>query len=201
MIRDFYNQPFPTLEIDDEIYLREQRISDTDDFFKYYSDPEVGKHILATNPTTPEEAKQEIEYCRKVFEQKRGIYWTIATKSDDRMIGAVGLYINNFHHRAELCYDLSQEYWRKKVMSRAINRVLSYAFLYMGIHRMEAVTTPHNDASIGLLERLGFDREGQLKNYRFYQGKTHNIEMFGMTPTMYFAKQMNKQKAKSKETV
>ena len=140
MIRDFYYKPFPTLDIDDALYLREQSIEDTDAFFEYYADPEVSRYILAGTPKTPSDAQNEIHYCRNLFYQRSGIYWTIARKSDDRMIGAIGLYINNAHKRAEICYDLHKDCWRKGIMSKAVKVVLRFAFKKIKLCRVEAVT-------------------------------------------------------------
>src|SRR3989338_11363498 len=92
MITTFYQQPFPTIDLDDQYALREQTLEDTEAFFRYYTDPEVGQYILATKPATLLEASKEVQYCRNLFYSKQGIYWTIAKKNDNRMIGAIGLY-------------------------------------------------------------------------------------------------------------
>src|SRR3990167_3685021 len=109
MIDAFYNACFPLLDVDENFRLREQLPEDTEAFFRYYTDPEVARYILASNPKNLMEASAEIHYCRNLFQYKRGIYWTIAHKEDDRMIGSIGLYINNQHYRAEICYDMARE--------------------------------------------------------------------------------------------
>lgn len=184
MINDFYNQKFPILDLDDQYILREQTAEDTHAFFEYYTDPEVAKYILATNPKTIQEAYSEVIYCRNLFYQKQGIYWTLARKDNNKMIGAVGLYINNHHHRAEICYDLSRAYWRQGLMSKAILRILHFCFEQIGINRVEALTMKENAASINILLKLGFEREGSLHNYRYFQGRSHDVEMLGITQDM-----------------
>ena len=191
MITAIYNYPFPTLDIDDEYTLREQTIEDTNEFFEYYTDPLVSRYILAKIPATLKEAQEEMEYCKKLFQYRQGIYWTIARKSDNKMIGAIGLYINNHHHRAEICYDLHKDYWHKGIMYRAMVKVIEYMFRYGGIHRFEAVTVKENTASINILNRLGFVFEGSLRNYRYFNNKPHDVEMFALTKTM-FSEQMKK---------
>lgn len=181
MINTFYNQPFPILDIDENYYLREQNLSDTEAFFEYYSDPQVGRHILATSPRNAIEASSEINYCRALFEQKRGIYWALARRSDNKMVGAVGLYINNQHFRGEICYDLARSLWRSGVMTRALEVVLDFSFKVIGLIRVEAITMKENTASIALLKKLGFEREGTLKKYRYYEKGFHDIEMYALT--------------------
>lgn len=179
---NFYHQPFPIIDLDDQLILREQTLEDTEAFFRYYTDPAVGQYILATKPATLLEASKEVQYCRNLFYSKQGIYWTIAKKSDNEMIGAVGLYMNNMHHRAEITYDLSQTYWRQGIMLKAIQAVVDYAFKHMKLVRIEAVTRSENIASMALLEKAGFTHEGTLCKYRYYNDRAWDIEMFAITP-------------------
>ncbi|MCX7126293.1 MAG: GNAT family protein [Gammaproteobacteria bacterium] len=182
MITKFYQQPFPTLDLGDDYILREQSLEDTENFFRYYTDPEVGKYILASKPATLLEASKEVQYCRNLFYTKQGIYWTIAKKSDNKMVGAIGLYANNMHHRAEITYDLSRDHWRKGIMRKTIQAVVDYAFTQMECLRIEAVTRNDNIASMELLKNVDFAHEGTLKNYRYYNDQSWDIEMFAVTP-------------------
>ncbi len=181
MITAIYNYPFPTIALDEEYYLREQRIEDTEAFFEYYGDDEVARYILAKKPSSLKEAQSEIEYCKKLFTYRQGLYWAIARKSDDRMIGAVGLYMNNHHHRAEICYDLHKKFWRQGIISKAMIAVMEYMFRYAGLHRIEALTVKENIASINVLKKLGFTFEGDLSNYRYYDNKPHDVQMYAIT--------------------
>lgn len=182
MTLPFYQQPFPTIDLDDQYMLREQTLEDTEAFFRYYTDPEVGKYILASKPTTLLEASKEVQYCRNLFYSRQGVYWTIARKSDNQMIGAIGLYMNNMHHRAEITYDLAREYWRKGIMKKSMRAVIHYIFTEMKLSRIEAVTRYDNKASLALLKKLGFKYEGTLKNYRYFDKKAWDVEMYAMIP-------------------
>lgn len=181
MLSNFYEKAFPVLDLDDQYILREQTQEDTENFFRYYTNPEVGKYILASKPATLLEASKEIQYCRNLFYTKQGIYWAIAKKSDNQMIGAIGFYMNNTHHRAEITYDLAHEYWRQGITLKAIHAVVQYALTNMNVSRIEAVTRHENTASMELLKKAGFAHEGTLKNYRFYNGRAWDIEMFAIT--------------------
>lgn len=184
MALNFYQKPFPTIDFDAHYILREQTLEDTEAFFRYYTDHEVGQYILATKPATLLEASKEVHYCRNLFYSKQGVYWTIAKKENNEMIGAIGLYMNNMHHRAEITYDLAKDYWRKGIMKKAMRAVIHYVFTEMKLLRLEAVTRHDNMASIKLLKTLGFVHEGTLKNYRYFDGKAWDIEMFAMVPSV-----------------
>lgn len=178
MIELFYHQAFPNLELNDQYVLREQSLDDTEAFFAYYSQPEVCRYILATPPASLMDAESEIYYCRQLFRAQKGIYWSIAERDTNEMIGAVGLYINNFHHRAEISYDLAPPYWRQGIMSHAINLVTEFGFQHIGLDRIEAIILEGNEASKQLLKKCSFHREGTLKNYKRYEEKPHDVEIY-----------------------
>ncbi len=184
MITSFYNQAFPKLDVGSDYLLREQTSEDAAGFLSYYTDPEVVKHILATQPTNIAEALSDIQYCRNLFHQKRGIYWSLVRKADNQILGAVGIYINNQHHRAEICYDLAKPYWQQGIMTAALKQVLQFTIRYIGAYRLEALTLKENIPSIKVLEKLGFEHEGTLRNYRYFRGASHDVELYGATPEM-----------------
>ena len=169
---------FPILSVGDAYVLREQSDQDTDAFFQYYTDPEVGRYILASKPRTRLEALLEIQHGQNLFPNQQGFFWALAEKQTNRMIGAIGLYLNLTHHRAEICYDLARTHWRQGIMTQAMQRVIQYCFQELKLARLEAITVATNQASIGLLKKLGFEHEGTLKKSRFYNGDYHDVELF-----------------------
>lgn len=181
MINVFYNERFPILDIDEDFFLREQMVKDAEAFFEYYTNPEVARYILTSSPRNLTKAVAEIHYCRDLFRCKRGIYWTLARKEDDYMVGAIGLYINNQHYRAEICYDLSRHYWNRGIMTKALQKVIKFCFKRIGINRIEAVTLKENITSIAILKKVGFLCEGSMKNYRYFNGRSYDIEIFSIT--------------------
>lgn len=63
----------------------------------------------------------------------------------------------------ELGYILGREYWRQGYVAEAAGAVLDYAFRELAARRVMADTDPDNVASIRLLEKLGFQKEGRLR--------------------------------------
>jgi ribosomal-protein-alanine N-acetyltransferase len=175
-----YQDSFPALAIDSRVYLRESLFTDTEDFFKYYKNPQVHRYILTDPPKTFEDAKADMNYSQQLFKHRRGIYWAIANKKDDKMIGSIGLYINSHHRRAEIFYDLNQDFWRRGIMSAAINKVVDFAFNTVGLFRIEAVTMLENKGSMGVLKACGFEYEGRLRHYKFFKSRPHDVEIFSI---------------------
>jgi ribosomal-protein-alanine N-acetyltransferase len=170
---------FPTIIIDKEYILREQTLDDVGDFFRYFSDPEVSKYILSSIPKTMEEAHEEILYWIKLFKNRESIYWAVADRTTNRMIGAIGFNDwNRYNNRTEISYDLSRQYWKKNIMSRAIEKVVEFGFKEIGFNRIQASTVKSNVASMSLLKKAQFKHEGTLQEYRFHNGRYYDVEMF-----------------------
>ena len=65
-------------------------------------------------------------------------------------------------------------------MHEALTALLGHAFAHMGIRRVEAEVDTRNAASAGLLRRLGFTREGLLRQRWVSKGEAKDVEMFGL---------------------
>ena len=170
---------FPIIDLGDFI-LREQQDKDVPNFFQYYTDPEVNKYILTEVPQALEDARRELYYWRNVFYNNDGIYFAIADKKDDAMIGSIGFSSHStYHNRIELSYDMAQEFWRRGIMTKAVREVLRYGFNVMRVNRIEAVTSIYNEASVRLLEKCGFKYEGCLRQHRYHRGKLVDCHHFG----------------------
>lgn len=185
MLSTLYTNAFPVLSIDSDFCLRQPMESDAPALSTYHSDPDVGKYIMASDPNTLIEAKAELLYNKNLFKTRRGLFWSIASKANDEMIGTVGLYTNNFHHRAELCYDLAKPYWRKGIMTKALSRVLDFCFDKAEFMRIEAVTMINNEASQGILKKIGFEFDALMRNYRYYEGSFYDVNMYSITPELW----------------
>jgi ribosomal-protein-alanine N-acetyltransferase len=174
---------FPEIDLGD-FYLREKRESDTEDFFAYYSDPEVNKFILCEIPKDIEEARRELIYWRNVFYQNDGIYFAIANKENDRLIGSIGLTsYNAYQGRIEISYDLDSRYWNKGITTKAIKAIAQYAFekFYYGrVNRIEAFVSTANIPSKNLLLKCGFTLEGILRQHRYHRGAYVDVYSFSM---------------------
>ena len=65
--------------------------------------------------------------------------------------------------RAELGYVLGRAHWGRGLMREALGGLLDRAFTTMGLRRIEAEVDVRNASSSRLLARLGFTREGVLR--------------------------------------
>jgi [ribosomal protein S5]-alanine N-acetyltransferase len=107
--------------------------------------------------------------------------WGIARREDDLVIGTCTLHrIDRQHRRAELGYILRRDLWGSGLAHEALKALVNHAFGTMGLHRLEADIDPRNDGSIRSVERLGFKREGQLRERYFLAGEIQDSLIFGL---------------------
>ncbi len=103
-------------------------------------------------------------------------------KSDDALVG--GLTLANV--RRGVAQAGSIGYWtgapfaRKGLMSGAVRALIPFAFDSLRLHRLEAACIPTNAASIGLLEKTGFVREGLARQYLCINGIWQDHYLYAM---------------------
>jgi RimJ/RimL family protein N-acetyltransferase len=173
---------FPIIEFDD-IILREISSQDTYEFFKYINNPNVKEFLSEEDsPRTSEAAREELMYWTKLFFYKHSIYWGIASKRTNKLIGTCGF--NNWHmthNRAEISYDLAYEHWGKGIMTRSIDKICQFAFDKMLVNRIQATVATENKASIKILDKLGFCQEARLKDYGVLHDNNKDFYMYALT--------------------
>jgi len=65
-------------------------------------------------------------------------------------------------------------------MREALQALLTYAFEVLDLRRIEADVDPRNTASIQILERLGFQREGFLRERWEVNGEIQDALFYGL---------------------
>ncbi len=162
---------FPIIETK-RLRLREMEMNDTSLLLQLRSDERVMKYMAKEPIQTIDEARSMIKDIHNAFGKRESIYWAIALKDTDNLIGAGGYWRwVKQHFRAEIGFQLLPAYWRKGYMKEALGAMIQYGFDKMTLHRIEADSDPGNNASIKLLENLGFNREAHFKENIFFQGQ------------------------------
>ncbi len=153
---------FPVL-VTGRLVLRETADHDVDAVFAMERDPVAMRYW--SRPPMQERSEAEAAVRRaKGFFAGGSLRWSIARPSDDSMLGHVSLFnFSEQNGRADLGYGLVREHWGQGFMHEALTAVLDYAFGPLGLRRLEADTDPRNQASLRALDRLGFAREGLLR--------------------------------------
>ncbi len=77
-------------------------------------------------------------------------------------------------------------------MTEAADLLLSYVFDTLVLHRVEAACMPANAASIRVLTKLGFRREGLARHYLRIDGTWQDHVLFGLVAEEWRAAQVGR---------
>ncbi len=163
--------PFPILSTE-RLLLRAITTDDANEIFFLRSDKEVLKYLDKEPAKSIDEAKEFIERIKKDQANNDGILWGITQKDNHLIIGTIGFWrMQKEHYRSEVGYVLHPSYQGKGIMNEAMQAVLNYGFETMKLHSVEANVNPSNAASIKLLEKNWFVKEGYFRENYYYDGK------------------------------
>lgn len=107
----------------------------------------------------------------------------LALTDDGELVGCINLgeIVRGAFQSAYLGYYAFAPHHGKGLMKRALGEVVELAFGDLGLHRLEANIQPGNAASIGLVESLGFRREGYSPRYLRIGGAWRDHERYAIT--------------------
>ncbi|MGG2087696.1 GNAT family protein [Priestia aryabhattai] len=165
--------------------LREITEADADTIFDCFSQEEVIRYYGQEKLTTFQEALVLIDIFAENYRNQKGLRWGIERLNTGELIGTVGFnQWNQKHKRAEIGYELHPKHWGHGYASEAASAVMAHGFDILQLVRIGAVVFLENKASQHVLEKLGFQQEGVLKNYMYQNGKAHDTFVYSsMLPT------------------
>jgi RimJ/RimL family protein N-acetyltransferase len=163
------------------VCLRQVTIADTDALYRVFSHPEVMRYWGAPPLADRNAAMTLVEEIREGFERRTILKWGLALTTSNDLIGTVTLFnLNLDNGRAEIGYGLGREYWRNGYMNEALRALIKYCFEVLDLRRLEADVDPRNESSIRTVERLGFRREGYLRERWHVNGEIQDSLFFGL---------------------
>ena len=118
---------------------------------------------LAYPPSNTEEFATLLERCR----QPNSLCCFVCRVADGAILGSMNLnqiYRGGFQG-AYLGYYVGAPFAGQGYMREAMQLILRYAFERLKLHRLEANIQPGNSASLALIKRAGFIREGYSRRY------------------------------------
>ena len=174
---------FPEL-LTERLRLRALTPRDASAVLAVVGDPEVTRYHSVPTLTTLAEAQAALERLGIALLARDAIRWAIELVEHGEMIGTVGLLRFDFEHRhAEIGYEIARRWWGLGLTPEAAAAVIRYGFSVLGPHRIDAGVLPENDASVRVLQKLGFIEEGTRRDYLYSKGRFHSFRWFSLLET------------------
>jgi ribosomal-protein-alanine N-acetyltransferase len=133
---------------------------------------------LVSPPKTPEQFATFMKKSRN----EDSVCLLICLVADGAIIGAISLsqIFRGGFQNAYLGYYVGEQYAGQGYMTEALQLALRYAFEHLKLHRLEANIQPGNLASISLVKRAGFIREGYSRRYLKVGGRWRDHERWAI---------------------
>jgi len=178
---------FPELQLASaDIHLRPPRADDWEEWSELRAE---SRHFLTPwEPRWPSDCLTKPAFGRRLerhsrqWRQGSGYNFLTCRNADDRIIGGVSLsrVLRGVAQSGMIGYWIGAPYARCGYTSQAVGLLLDYAFGDLGLHRVEAATLPHNDASRALLQRLNFTEEGRMRSFLRINGTWQDHILYAM---------------------
>lgn len=172
--------PTPTL-VTARLRLRPFSSADADALFALHSNAYVLRYWDAPPWTELARADRFIAGCRQMAEDGSGARLAMDRLGDGVFIGWCSLTRWNPDHRsASMGYCLTETTWGHGYATEAARAVLEWAFDTLDLNRVQAETDTRNGASARVLEKLGFLREGTLREDCVVNGDVSDSWVYGL---------------------
>jgi RimJ/RimL family protein N-acetyltransferase len=163
------------------LHLRMPTLADTDAIFAMRSDPVVQRYGSHPPWTDRQTAIDWIERNGRGMAAGEHAQFVIERRDDGVVIGSCILYgLDAQCRRAEVGYALARSEWGKGYANEAVSTMLDWGFAHLDLNRIEADIDPRNEPSARALERLGFTREGHLRERWIVDGEVSDSWIYGL---------------------
>ena len=170
----------PTL-LTERLAIRWLAAADAPALFAVLGDPMVMRYWSTAPLATEQDASDFVADVHRRFAARDLFQWGIARRDDDRVIGTCTLHrVSLDHRRGEVGYALGAAHWGRGYAAEALSALVAFAFDSLQLHRLEADVDPRNERSLRLLEGLGFQREGFLRERYHVNGEVQDTCMLGL---------------------
>jgi ribosomal-protein-alanine N-acetyltransferase len=171
----------PIVLATERLTLRFLTDADLSALYEIFSHPEVMRYWASPPWTEPEHAVLKLEDAQEGYLTGSALQLGIERRFDHALVGTCSLFHFNFpSRRAEVGYALGRPFWGSGYMHEALQALLDYAFHTLDLNRVEADIDPRNSASARTLERLGFQREGHLRERWIVSGEISDTWLYGL---------------------
>ena len=126
--------------------------------------------------------RRRIRHYQREQREDHGASFFIFRNSDDTLLG--GITMSNIRRgvtqAVTLGYWMGEPFAGQGHMTESVGLAVRHAFDELRLHRVEAACLPLNLASIRVLERNGFSREGLARRYLRINGEWQDHYLFGL---------------------
>jgi len=172
--------PTPTIRTA-RLLLRPLTSSDADALFALHTNAFVLRYWDAPPWSERAQVERFLAACVRMSEEGSGVRLAMDRVSDESFVGWCSLTRwNPVYRSASMGYCLDDAAWGHGYATEAGRALLQWAFDTLALNRVQAETDTRNAASARVLEKLGFVREGTLREDCVVNGEVSDSWVYGL---------------------
>ena len=150
--------------------LRRMERGDYSDMFDYARHEEITRYLLWNPHPDKEYTLRYLSFVQNKYRQGEFFDWAVVFSG--HMIGTCGFTaIDELNLCGEIGYVISPRYQNYGIATEAVMRVIDFAFVNLGLNRLECRYMIGNDASRRVMEKAGMTYEGTLRKAMYVKGR------------------------------
>lgn len=170
----------PTLRTE-RLVLRAFAADDLERVTEFLQDREIAEGVLFIPwPYSMDNAREWLAKHEENVREGKSLVWAVTLGESGELVGAVGVTIETEHERAELGYWVAKACWGKGFATESSRAAIGYAFDELGLTRVFAQHWKCNPQSGRVLEKIGFQYEGELRQHYQRFGCWHDAVCLGL---------------------
>jgi [ribosomal protein S5]-alanine N-acetyltransferase len=142
----------------ERLLIRPVTAAETEQMFEQFVDPANERIDFFPERPSDEQVRQWVEGTWGVWERDSG-----------ELVGGCTLFFDDGHQEWELAYGFRRDRWGRGYATEAGEACVRYGFDVLGVHKIVADVDPQNPASVRVLEKLGFQKAGEIDGKLLYE--------------------------------
>jgi len=160
----------------DRLVLRDHTIEDLETHHELLSNNTVMRYLQDIKTNSIEESKQNLQNCidDSLSKDRKFYFLRIENKDTKEFIGEIGYTVlqdTPYGKLVHLGYFIFEKYWNKGFVTEAVKRIIEFAFLENNVYRIHTGCFKENISSERVMQKCGFTKEADFKEYTFHEGK------------------------------
>ncbi|MEV8510590.1 GNAT family protein [Actinoplanes sp. NPDC051475] len=172
----------------ERLVLRRFRLEDAGALAAYRSDPSVARYQSWNSPYSLDKARYAVQTMVAADPRQPGWFqYAVELAEEDTLVGDVGVNLADNLRQAEIGYTLAPRWQGHGYATEAVRAVVDHLFRDRGLHKVSAECDARNTASARLLERIGFTREGHLRQHTWIKNEWTDDLLYGLLSDDWFS--------------
>jgi [ribosomal protein S5]-alanine N-acetyltransferase len=170
------------------LQLRLPEITDCDAIQAVTNHRDVAANTLSLPyPYSTENALEFVNYARQAVMTGDAYPFAITRRDDGEIVGIINLTLRPNHQASEMGYWIGARHRNQGYATEAAGRVLLFAFDHLDLNRVHSQTFSDNPASARVLEKIGMQYEGTLRQHFIRWDEFKDAACYGVLRAEFLA--------------